>query len=165
MPVVHIIGNIGAGKTTLSNEMKEAFPEFKILSIDNYRLKYADGTKDGENLAWEKLLTDVQKYNEDNKYILLESSGTSWRIKYFPTNAIVYVDTPIEICSERIRKRGKTNVPWCYTSNPLDSIQPIQEKLDEKIRYYSYYYPKKLVLLSTFSSIKELITYLLNNSI
>jgi dephospho-CoA kinase len=163
MSIIHVIGNLCSGKSTFCKEVKKEFPKFIVVSIDQFRKLYSDGTIEGETKAWEKLLEKVQSLHEKKRIVLLESSGTAWRLKYFPMSFIIYVDTPEEVCYDRARERGKTDVPWCYGGHPWDSVRPIQEKIDEKIRYYSYYYPNKLFFKSKFETPKDLIVQLLNS--
>ena len=146
MQLIHIIGNICAGKTTFSKWLQKQIKDSVLISIDEYRIKYGDGSKLGEINAWQVLIDDIEIYLTENKTVIFESSGTAWRTKYFPLGLAIYINTPLQECRNRIEKRGKTNVPWPYGGNPVNSLQPIQEKIDQKVAYRQVHYPESIII-------------------
>jgi tRNA uridine 5-carbamoylmethylation protein Kti12 len=137
--IIHIWGNLCSGKTTTAKKLLKAldkqFPKkISYFAIDEYRKKYSDGKKIGEENAWMKLEDDVLDCG-DNHIVIMESSGTSWRLKYFDVDLIIALQTPLSVCKQRtsFRKNEYKKIPWPYESNLEDSIIAIENKLNDKI--------------------------------
>ncbi|MBF4395692.1 hypothetical protein EAY12_20700, partial [Vibrio anguillarum] len=58
---IYIFGNLNSGKTMLSKQMQGRLPEFTYLSLDEYRIRFGDGTEQGEQLACEHFLAAVKQ--------------------------------------------------------------------------------------------------------
>lgn len=67
-----LIGNIGVGKSTIANAIKSKWKESEILSIDNVRRKYGDGSIEKENYCKKKFIESVKL---DNTFQIIELSG------------------------------------------------------------------------------------------
>ena len=59
-----VFGNIGSGKTTVANRLKDKYP-FEIISIDDYRRKFSDCSKEGEIIARDSFYRDAGKEKEN----------------------------------------------------------------------------------------------------
>ena len=72
---IFLIGGVCSGKTTICNILKNSFG-FKYLAIDNYRQKFGDGSLEGEKLAYQKFIQDVNSIESESP-IVVECSGLS----------------------------------------------------------------------------------------
>jgi len=146
-----IIGNIAAGKTSLSDALiNNGFcTKNNYYSIDDLRKEHSDGTFAGEFLAWANMLEAIQRPSS-NQNSIYEFSGTgknAWfvreAIKYSKENhkanwLVVYC-----LCDRNEllkRMEGRTyNVPIPYTfDNPSSSITYMSGDLQKK--YGTYYW-------------------------
>lgn len=131
--IINLVGPPAAGKSTFAAKYVLEHPEFKYCTIDAYRIKYKN-----EDTAWAKLFQDVL----ENKNIILESCGLSWRlVDIFNSEAVrrrhlytVAFVGDIEEIKERLAERQKRPVPFPY--DPLDEVAAVDyvsEHLDESI--------------------------------
>ncbi|HEY5589564.1 MAG TPA: hypothetical protein VIK55_00975 [Paludibacter sp.] len=67
-----LIGNIGAGKTTVANLILERYKEAEFISIDGIRKKYGDGTKEKETYCKEKF---IQSIDFKTNFQIIELTG------------------------------------------------------------------------------------------
>ena len=67
-----LIGNIGAGKTTIANLILEKYKEADFVSIDGIRKKHGDGTKEKEIYCKEKF---IQAIDFNCKLQIIELTG------------------------------------------------------------------------------------------
>jgi len=66
-----LFGDIAAGKTTISNILKQQYSDFEIVAVDDFRRKLGDNTMKGERNALEKFITHIKK----DKNQIVEASG------------------------------------------------------------------------------------------
>jgi broad-specificity NMP kinase len=71
---VVIIGNIGVGKTTISQIIKDNWKNAEILSIDNIRNSFGDGTIEKENYCKQKFIESIT-FNDSLQIIELTGVG------------------------------------------------------------------------------------------
>lgn len=129
---VLLFGNVGSGKTTLINKLKELF-SFEVIAIDDYRRKYGDGTKEGEILAKKNFLHSIILHK--NQFIecigvgqladdLYESlSHTDEKI------VCLTIIVPKEVCKTRLESRV-WNIPF---PEPLEKVFRLLEKTELRI--------------------------------
>ncbi len=112
-----VFGTICAGKSTIAKKITNQYPGFDFLGIDDFRLKYSDGTKEGEEKALKKFIEAV---DPSLKNQVIEGSGfgqtgldlfdrlLETRDKIF----MLILKVPSEMSLERRKKRKKTKVPF-----------------------------------------------------
>lgn len=69
---VILIGNIGAGKTTMAHLILEKYKQAHFLSIDNIRKQYGDGTKEKEAYCKDQFIHELKM---DKQLQLIELTG------------------------------------------------------------------------------------------
>lgn len=116
--LIHVIGNIAAGKSTLIETIKPSFQDAQFFSVDEYRKEHGSSVENYEEYVWRRLFGDLI----DSQFAILETSGTSRYIprleKEFDGRVIrVLVRTPIEVCMQRYIARRNDGyelppVPW-----------------------------------------------------
>ncbi|WP_154180954.1 hypothetical protein [Vibrio furnissii] len=118
---IYIFGNLNSGKTTLSQQIQRRLPEFPYLSLDEYRIRFGDGTEQGEQLACEYFLAAVKQ--QENA--IVEFTG--------------YGQTANLLTNQLDRKTG---ISICCTRDIEQSINSIDDKKYSETPYPSSY--KKL---------------------
>ena len=66
-----LFGDIAAGKTTISNILKQQYSDFEIVTVDDFRRELGDNTMKGEMNALKKFITHIKK----DKNQIVEASG------------------------------------------------------------------------------------------
>lgn len=105
---VLIIGTLGAGKTTLAQALSQE-TGYSYVSIDDCRIRYSDGTFDGEDVAWHYFLLACR----DPSPKILEFSGGGPHVCEVRdallysgiTVIIIWIDIPHDLCIQRALKR------------------------------------------------------------
>lgn len=111
---IFVVGNINAGKTYLVNKLKNIFPNYPILSIDQYRMDYADGTIEKEIYTCHRFADDIIKYKD----AIIEFSGGSNITVLFEdrvrSNSAIVIEvlSNLEDCLERIRFKDFSKIPY-----------------------------------------------------
>ncbi|EOA6587755.1 hypothetical protein ACH7VG_003370 [Vibrio vulnificus] len=118
---IYIFGNLNSGKTTLSKQIQGRLPDFIYLSLDEYRIRFGDGTEQGEQLACEHFLAAVKQ--QENA--IVEFTG--------------YGQTASLLTNQLDRKTG---ILICCTRDIVQSINAIDDEKYSEIPYPSSY--KKL---------------------
>lgn len=124
---VLVVGNIGAGKSTVTAALSEAFG-WPRLQIDAFRQRYGDGTAAGELSAWAALVRELQCRPE----VIVEFSG-SGPFAHLVQHAlevqarrhrVLWIKADVEACKIRSKSRS-----WS-TPSP-DFGVPIHEVITE----------------------------------
>jgi len=120
---IFVFGNINAGKSYSIRKIKaNHFKDYPILSIDEYRKKYEDNTYEKEMLSQKKFVDDV--FN--TKDCIVECTGLGPLGKklhdkqLYKNDVIIYVNTPVDICIDRIKDKDFSIVPY----------PPVEEKME-----------------------------------
>jgi len=109
LPIIHIIGLPGAGKTTLAARLAKRL-NLPIYRIGTYRARFP-ATPIGEADAWLALFYDLSKKSWEN--CILETTGLNRRESFLkcalPLLAMVTVKlkAPKAVLYERIQKKSK----------------------------------------------------------
>lgn len=123
-----ILGNINAGKSTFAEHIKLYLKnkglEYPILSIDNFRRKYGNGSQKNENIAQNKFYLSVK--NTKNAIIEMVGFGSIGAkiIESLDKNSciIIYIESQISVCLERLKKKKKIlkNIPYPESINNIE---------------------------------------------
>lgn len=111
---IFVVGNINAGKTQVVNQLIELFPNYTVISIDQYRMQYSDGTLEQEEKTQQKFANDIIA-TED---AIIEYSGgskiTNLFINDLRRNSFVVIEVmeDVNICLERIRLKDFSKIPY-----------------------------------------------------
>ena len=127
-----VFGNIGSGKTTLLNKLKEVVP-WSVISIDDYRRKYGDGTENFEVIAKKHFFEDIKP----NKNQFIECLGTgqfSEELFTFFSKSneellCIKLITPKEICRLRLKNRI-WDIPF---PKPLEQVDTLIDRTEDRI--------------------------------
>jgi adenylylsulfate kinase len=113
---IWITGLPGSGKSTAADAVKEIYPEFIILRMDEMRKivtpapTYSDSERDIVYRAMVYLAMTLTGLGHD---VIIDATGNrrKWRKlarRLIPRYAEVYLGCPIDICMDRERKRTDT---------------------------------------------------------
>ena len=130
---VLLFGNVGSGKTTLIDKLKERF-SFEAIIIDEYRRKYGNRTKEGELLAKEFFLQSIKP----NKNQFIECIGVGqladdlYGLLSCTNEKIICltVITPKEVCKSRLKSRV-WDIPF---PEPVEKVSILLEKTELRIK-------------------------------
>ena len=121
-----IIGTLGTGKTTLAMALSHE-TGYAYTSIDDCRIRYSDGTTDGEDAAWHHFLIACR----DPSPGILEFSGGGPHL-YEVRDAllgsgmpvsVIWIDMPHDLCIERASQR-EIVIPAPFVWAPIDYSVP-----------------------------------------
>lgn len=121
---VLVVGNIGAGKTTVASFL-ERITGWPRLAIDECRRQISDGSPAGELAAWGHFVREAQ----GGVPAILEFSGSGPNV-YLVKRAlaaagsavlVLWVKTPVEICISRLAGRAWTT-PYPDFGVPMETV-------------------------------------------
>jgi adenylate kinase family enzyme len=122
---IFLIGGVCSGKTTICNILKNSFG-FKYLAIDEYRQKFGDGSLEGEKLAYQKFIQDVNSIESENA-IVIECSGLSQYFEELETKNCFVFHLEVSEMESKFRQvqreiNGYKQVPFPYTFNKITTF-------------------------------------------
>lgn len=128
-----VFGNVGSGKTTIINELRAVIP-WKVVSIDDYRRKYGDGSKEKELIARQYFFDAII----ENENLFIECIGIGKVAeklfalinKYREEFLCLKLTAPKEVCKARLNHR-KWNIPF---PQPLERVNSLIERTDNRIK-------------------------------
>jgi adenylate kinase family enzyme len=103
-----VFGNVGSGKTTILQKLKETVP-FDVIAIDDFRREFGDGSKGGEAAARKEFFDRIEENRNqfiecigvgevaDELFVKLNQSGE-------PVICII-LNVPKEVCQSRLSNR------------------------------------------------------------
>ncbi len=155
-----IIGNIGSGKTMLAHHILDRIDAF-FTSIDEMRMQFGDGSFEKEYLAWSHFLHYCESPSTSS-LLILEFSGAGCHkhsvrqalLNSGDTGLIIYLNTPVETCRERLTLR-KSLVPYPWLISPKDVVERIHLELTESIRSEFWKIPGFSVLTLDGTNLSE----------
>jgi hypothetical protein len=121
-----IIGTLGVGKTTLAGALSQE-TGYPYVSIDECRIRYSDGTHDGEDAAWHYFLIACRNPSP----AILEFSGGGTHVYEVRdallssgiTIKIIWIDIPHDLCIMRASKR-EIDIPAPFVWAEIDYSVP-----------------------------------------
>ena len=121
-----ILGNIGAGKTTVAKQLQQKIG-YELCPIDDFRKEYGDGTVTGEYLALYHFLKECS----NNRNAILEFTGAGcheyyWGSRYWSQR--LFWETPH---LAPLPFKDKDNSDWTNI-NGLNLSKSTLEKMDFK---------------------------------
>lgn len=127
-----VFGNIGSGKSTVINELKEQFP-FEVIAIDEFRRKFGDGSKANELEARSNFFSAIKQ----NKNQFIECIGVGQvadelfqLLRRFKEPIIcLTLTTPKEVCEQRLGERI-WDIPF---PEPIEKVFSLLERAEIKI--------------------------------
>lgn len=137
IPIIHIIGLPGAGKTTLSRRLSKEF-KIPVLRIGYHRARFSE-TPIGEADAWVALFRQLSRYRWQN--CILETTGLNSREAFLKT-ALPFgrmltfkLEASRKTLISRIRKKKKKEQggQWLYSAAYRDKY----EFVNKLFRYFS----------------------------
>jgi hypothetical protein len=128
-----IIGTLGSGKTTLAKYLARD-TGFSYSSIDECRIRYGDGTVEGEDCAWEHFLEMCSRPTLG----ILEFSGGGPHVDEVRKNlisstipvSVIWLVLPLDTCITRALNRQK-NIPAPFPWGPIEySVPAIHDSVE-----------------------------------
>ncbi len=130
-----VTGNINAGKTYVTQKLNKILKDYKSIRIDDYRIKYSDGSFESDKKTLEIFSIDCAK--EENAIIEMSGVGKSaYALKEKLNNSkyiLVQIDTSLDTCLSRIESKDFNVVPYPVNENVEDSIRRIDKLIKEGI--------------------------------
>lgn len=110
---IWITGLPGSGKSTVADALKELYPDFVILRMDEFRKvvtpqpSYSDSERD---LLYRSLVYLAKSITDLGHNVIIDATGNmrSWRDMardLIPSYIEVYLKCPLEVCIEREERR------------------------------------------------------------
>ena len=112
--VIWITGLPGSGKSTLADSIKECFPVFVTLRMDEFRKivtpepLYSEGERD---LVYRAIVYTAKKLSELDHCTIIDATGNmrKWRElarQLIPGFMEIYLKCPLSVCAEREASRS-----------------------------------------------------------
>ncbi len=120
-----LFGSIAAGKTTIARKIKEIYKDFQYIAIDDYRKKFGDYTKEGEEKAHKNFIKSIKPEKDQ----IVEASGLGKlgrdiqeKLSESEENILVIIlRIPIEEINQRIENKV-WDTPFPGKQEKLESI-------------------------------------------
>jgi hypothetical protein len=122
-----LIGTLGSGKTTVAQRLARD-TGFPYASIDGCRIRYGDGTVEGEERAWENFLAICREPAPG----ILECCGLGPRIEEVRDDllcstvpvSVIWLVLPPDTCIARASQRER-NIPYPFPWAPVAYSVPL----------------------------------------
>ncbi len=134
LPILHIIGLPGAGKTKLGKKLS-SFYRLPVYYIGAYRAKFTS-TVEGEADAWVALFRDLSRRKWAN--CILETTGLNCRERFlrdaFPFSRIVTIKLTAlrKVLYERLGKKKKSErgEDWLFSDEYRDKYEFVRKMFE-----------------------------------
>jgi hypothetical protein len=131
--LVLVVGNINSGKSHAIELIRPFLPEYPVLAIDEYRIRFGDGSLEGELRTRERFVNDVVS----SDHVIVELSGmgplgsmleSRITLKSF---IVVHIQETLANCLERIQGKDFSKIPYPKFNETLpDTIARIQHEIE-----------------------------------
>ena len=153
IPIIHIIGLPGAGKTTLSRRLSKAL-QVPVLCIGRHRARFPQ-TPIGEADAWIALFRELSRCRWKN--CILETTGLNRREEFLRTALpfeqvfTIKLDASRKTLAARIRKKKKRDRGgrWFYGAEYRNKYEFVRKMFKQFRKIPAYCYIKTNRLTST----------------
>ncbi len=154
LPIIHIIGLPGAGKTTLGKKLSKKYG-LPVLYIGTYRAKFP-ATDEGEADAWVALFRDLSRQKWGN--CILETTRLNSRESFlraaFPFSKIVTIKLIAQrkVLYKRIqmKKKSEQGGDWLFSDHYSDKYEFVR-----KMFKYIKEIPAEIVIDTTNRSVQD----------
>jgi hypothetical protein len=131
LPIVHIIGLPGAGKTTLRKKLSALY-RLPVYYIGAYRSRFS-ATIEGEADAWVTLFRDLSRRKWAN--CILETTGLNCRERFlreaFPFSRIVTIKLTAQrkVLYDRLgrKKKNERGADWLFSGEYRDKYEFVRK--------------------------------------
>lgn len=155
LPIIHIIGLPGAGKTTLSKKLARKY-NVPTFNIGKYRKKFPS-SEEGEANAWVNLFSDLSKQGWRN--CILETTGLNSREGFlraalpFPKIVTIKLIAKRKVLYERIqmKKKNERGGDWLFSFTYRDKYE-----FTRKMFKYFKKVPAQIVIDTTNKSVQDI---------
>lgn len=119
---IFVVGNINAGKSHVAKKLQRIYPDYPVLSIDQYRKTYADGTVEKELSTRAVFARDIIQ----RKDAIIEFSGGSNITDLFtnqlrPNSVIVLeINADVSDCLSRLKHKDFSKIPYPKYSESIE---------------------------------------------
>jgi shikimate kinase len=127
-----IFGNICSGKTTLALRLSSEF-KMEMLSIDDYRRKFGDGTWEAEKNVQEHFFKDISKDRNQIIETLGVGSVSEKLYSLLKTFNSIYICIILKADLDTLKKRVKDRKWDIPFPKPLSQVIPLLEKTQLRI--------------------------------
>jgi adenylate kinase family enzyme len=154
LPIIHIIGLPGAGKTTLGKKLAKKF-QLPVLNIGKYRSKFPS-SEEGEADAWVSLYNDLSRQGWRN--CILETTGLNSRECFlraaFPYAQIVTIKLLAQrkVLYKRIgmKRKSERGGEWLFSNDYQD-----KNEFTRKMFKYFKGIPAEIVIDTTNRNVQD----------
>jgi thymidylate kinase len=131
LPIIHIIGLPGAGKTTLGKKLSSYY-RLSVFYIGAYRARFP-ATVEGEADSWVALFRDLSRRKWTN--CIIETTGLNSRERFlrdaFPLSRIVTIKLTVQrkVLYERIgrKKKNEQGGDWLFCDAYRDKYEFVRK--------------------------------------
>lgn len=166
MPIIHIIGLPGAGKTSLAQRLGKVL-KIPILCIGRHRAKFPK-TAIGEADAWVALFRELSRYGWKN--CILETTGLNFREEFLksalPFGQIVTIklEASRKTLFHRIRRKKKEDRGghWLYSMAYPDKYEFVRKFFRNFSKMHADYYidTNRLTTVEVFQRVLKEVDFL-----
>ncbi len=120
---IFVVGNINSGKSYIVSKLRKIFPNYKVLSIDEYRIKHSDGSLDSELNTRNIFANDILRHSN----AIIEFSGgstiTNLFIDELKLNSFVIIEVyeDVNTCLKRIKDKDFSKIPYPVFEESLEN--------------------------------------------
>lgn len=127
-----VLGNINSGKSHCIEKITKIFPKYQVIKIDDYRIRYGDGTIAKENYTVQQFITDALLIEN----CIIECTGLGLigkRLKEALSQKffiVLKIEEDLDICLERLKNKSFDDIPYPnYEESIRDSIIRIDNEI------------------------------------